>query len=272
MRLGVVSDLHLAMDPAISAAWHNAFDFAGLPGRIDRARAVFARADLDAVVVLGDVTHAGDEASARFALERLCAGLDAPVLVVAGNHDQMERDDRLERCLPGGCELLAADGARSFPLPLAGVAVERATEPGRTRWRDGGGLAGHEPVSLVASHFPVISRAERFAEHGLAYPRDLSNRGELRERLAGASAVVVLSGHVHARESHAEGNLLQLSAGALVEAPYELAIVDVRAVRDAVEVRRRSERLGPRAAGRDPVLAPDAETWTFGAAGWRRVT
>jgi predicted phosphodiesterase len=270
VRLALVSDLHLTMDPAISAAWHNAFDFAGLPDRLDRARAAFAEADADAVVALGDVTHAGDEASARFALERLCDGLDTPVLVVAGNHDQIERDDQLERCLPDGCELLAANGARSGSLPLSGVAVERDAEPGRTRWREGGELVGGEPVSVVASHFPVISRADRFAERGLAYPRDLSNREELRERLLGASPVVVLSGHVHARESHAEGNVLQLSAGALVEAPYELAMVDVEAAGAEVRVRRRVEALGPPPAGPDPVLAPADETWTFDAGEWRR--
>jgi len=270
VRLAVVSDLHLTMDPTARAAWHNAFDFAGLPARIDDARAAFERARVDAVVACGDVTHAGDEASARAVLERLSARLERPALVVAGNHDCLERDDQLECCVTGGCEMLTAAGVELAGMRVAGVAIERDAEAGTFRWTGAGELVGDERVSVVASHFPVLSRAERLAELGWAYPGDLTNRRALHERLLGAGPVVVLSGHIHARDSHARDNVLQLSAGALVEAPYEVAIVDVRVARAEVRVRRRVHVLGPPGARRDPVLAPADETWTFDAGGWRR--
>src|SRR5215207_4585072 len=123
VRLAFLSDLHLTLDPTTPAAWHNAFDFAGLPGRIVAARAAFQRAAVDAVVVCGDVTHAGDGASARAALERLSADFERPVLVVAGNHDCLERDDQLERCVTAGCEMLPPAGLVLDAMRLAGVAI-----------------------------------------------------------------------------------------------------------------------------------------------------
>ena len=260
MRLAVVSDLHLTLDPATSASWHNAFDFAGVPARIDAARALFERERVDGVLACGDLTHDGDEASARDAVERLSGLLDLPPLVVAGNHDCLERDDQLERC---GGEMLTAGGVELDGVRLAGVAIER--EAGRFRWTGAGEFAG---VRVVASHFPVLSRAERLEEHGLAYPGDLTNRQALHERLLGDGPVVALTGHIHARESHARDTVLQLSAGALIEAPYEVAIVDLRVTDGEVVVRRRVHELGGPAAQADPVLAPADETWTFDAAGW----
>lgn len=262
MRLGVVSDLHMTMAPETPAAWHNPFDFAGLPARVDAACAVFASAEVDAVVACGDVTHDGDEASARAAFERLSAGLDVPLLVVAGNHDCLEREDQLDRCLTGAAEMLTAAGVELAGVRVAGVPIERDGED-LMRWTG----AGSGRAGVVVSHFPVISRADRMSELGLKYAGDLTNREALHERLTGDAPVVVLSGHIHVREAHARGNVLQLAAGALVEAPYEVAVVDVADA--AARVGRRVHVLGPPPAGPDPVLAPERETWTFGSGGWR---
>jgi len=269
VRLGLVSDLHLTLDPARRAAWHNEYDFAGLSQRIGEARASFERAGVDAVVACGDLTHAGDEASARAVLERLSDGFGPPVLVVAGNHDTLERDDQLERCLSGGCELLAGRSLDSNGVRVTGVPIERDPDAGTSRWTGGTDPEGDGSVSIVASHFPVISRARRFAEAGLRYPRGLANRAELGQRLRGNAPVVVLCGHLHARESHAGENVLQLCTGALVEAPYEAAIVDVATSAGGADVRRQAETLGPPPAGPDPVLAPAEENWTFDGAAWR---
>src|SRR5215218_676388 len=270
MRLGIVSDVHLARVPAPAASWHNPFDFAGLPARIDAAGAAFDRAAVDAVVVCGDVAHAGDEASSRAVLERLSARVERPVLVVAGNHDCLERDDQLARCATGRCAMLTTAGVAVGGVRVAGVGIEHDADADAFRWTGDGELAAGERPLVVASHFPVVSRAERLAERGLAYPGDLANRDALEERLTGAGPVVVLSGHIHARDSHAHGSLLQLSAGALVEAPYEVAIVDVVAASPGIRVRRRALVLGPAEARHDPVLAPADETWALGAGGWRR--
>lgn len=267
VRIAVVSDLHVTLDQTASAAWHNDFDFAGVGARIDVARSTFERAGVDAVIACGDITHAGDEPSACAALERLSDGLGRRVFVVAGNHDCLERDDQLERCASGDCEMLTTTelpGAR-----LGGVPIERDREAGTFRWSGRGVFVGDDRVSVIASHFPVLSRAERLTELGLAYPGDLTNRHALCERLVGAGPALVLSGHIHARDSHVRDNVLQLSAGALVEAPYEAAIVDMRVGPREVRVRRRVQVFGPPATERSPVLAPADEAWTFRDGEWR---
>jgi len=260
----------MTMDPATRASWHNPYDFAGLPSRIDAARQAFARAGVDAAIVCGDVTHAGDAESVRAALGRLRTGLDCPVLVVAGNHDLLECDDRLERSMPVGCRMLPGEPVDVGAGRVVGVPVARDAVTRALCWTGAGELVDHGRVTVLASHFPVISRAERLRELGLAYPRDLGNREELYRQVADGGPAIVLSGHIHARESHAQGKVLQLSAGALVEAPYEAAIVDVSLWRRLVRVRRRAHVLGPPPAGPDPVLAPPDETWIFAAGSWWR--
>ena len=269
MRLGVVSDLHLAPHAAGPASWHGPYDFAGLRDRLDEAREAFERAGVDAVVACGDLAHAGDEVSVREAFARLAAGGAGPVLAVAGNHDCAQRDDQLARGLGERCRLLTATGVELGGARVAGVGIEREPDTDRFRWTGAGALAAEAPVHVVASHFPVLSRAERLAERGLAYPGDLLGRRALHQRLRGGGPVVVLSGHIHARESHARGAVLQLSAGALIEAPYEVAVVDVEPAGAAVRVRRRVHVLGPPPAAGAPVLAPADETWTYAGGGWR---
>jgi predicted phosphodiesterase len=270
MRLGLVSDLHVTMDPDRRASWHNPYDFAGVPGRIEAARAVFQRAGVDAVIACGDFTHDGDEQSTRLALGRLSADLGRPLLVVAGNHDLRERDDQLERCLPDGGRMLAANGwANANGVRLTGVPVERDATTRASRWTGEGVLVADGRPHVVASHFPVLSRAARMRELGLAYPRELDNRAELCDHVAGAGPAIVLSGHIHARESHANGNVLQLSAGALVESPYEVAVVDVRVSRGRVRVRRRAHSFGPPPAGPNPAIASADERWTFATGSWK---
>jgi predicted phosphodiesterase len=253
VRLGVVSDIHWSADPDARAEWHGPFDFAGLAERVDRARAEFRRARVDAVVVVGDLANAGDVASAKAVLDRLSSGLGRPLLVVAGNHDCDERDDMLA----GLCDLLTAtevDGQR-----VTGVPIARGDQC--YEWTGEVAPGG----TVVVSHFPVLSRDERLTSRGFKYAGDLPNRRELARRVGGDGPVVVLSGHIHARDTHAEGNVLQLSAGALIEAPHEVAIVDVEAQR----VRRRVSVLGPRVTPHDPVLAPADETWEFAGGEWQ---
>jgi predicted phosphodiesterase len=264
-RLGVLSDLHWPDDPATRAAWHNPYDFAGLPARLDAARELFARAGVDAVVVAGDLTHRGDEPSARAVLARLADGADRPVLVVAGNHDCFEADDRLAGCGPGAVRTLDAAGVEVAGTRAAGVAIGRDRESGG--YRSTGGVPS---APVVVSHFPVLSRAVRAADRGWSYPGDLLDHRRVASGLAALGRpVVVLSGHIHIRDGHVRGPLLQLSAGALIEPPFEAAVVDVERARGSVRVRREVHALGPSAGGRDPVLAPAQSSWTYARGRWR---
>jgi hypothetical protein len=78
----------------------------------------------------------------------------------------------------------------------------------------------------------------------------------------------VFCGHVHARASCAEGSVLQLTFGPLVEPPFECATVEIETRLDWLSIRRRSCRLGPVGAGSEPVFAPADELWAFSERGW----
>jgi hypothetical protein len=76
---------------------------------------------------------------------------------------------------------------------------------------------------------------------------------------------VALSGHIHTRCSQADGTVLQLTVGALIEPPFDATVVEI----EPTQVTRSARRLGPRASV-DPVLAPDRERWTWSGEGWAR--
>jgi predicted phosphodiesterase len=262
VRLGVVSDVHWHADGWPRASWHNPFDFAGVAARLDRALELFADADVDAVVVLGDLTHAGDEGSMRLVLDRLASfARHGLVLAVPGNHDCVERDDQLERCCIDGVGVPGGAGTEVGGLRVFGMAIETDVRSGAFRSKRDAALGR---VDVLLSHFPVLSRASRLAGRGLAYAGDLLDQEQLAEQVGRRDRpLLVLSGHLHARESHAFGPVLQLTAGALVEPPFEVAVVEVERGPSDVLVRRRAVRLGPSAGVRDPVFAPAQESWSY---------
>ena len=116
MRLGVLSDIHAVTDPSRREAWHNAYDFAGLEGRLRNARALFARERVELLVVLGDLAHDGDLASLRKVLGALGGG--PPLRLVGGNHDGARPTARLGEAgaaaaeLPGWRAATVAGGVR----------------------------------------------------------------------------------------------------------------------------------------------------------------
>ena len=257
LRLGVLSDIHLAAEPYPLACWHNRYDFAGLPDRLRAAVEQIVRAKVDALCVLGDVTHTGSAAAVR----PLACALDAaevPVLVVAGNHDSGHRSltDVLPRASAAPPEGTVLRGWR-----IAGVQVEEGgwfgarldSPPALDAW-------GEEPVVLL-SHFPLHSYAPSLAALGMPYPGDLVGRQAIADALAARRApTIVLSGHIHARARSYERGLLQLVTGALVEFPYECTLVEIT----STEVTRTAVPLGgPAPDGPDPSLAPAEESFAM---------
>ena len=262
LRLGVVADVHVAPLGEPPARWHNDYDFVGAPERLRRAVAFFAEEGVDGVVALGDLTHRDDEES-RLQVQSLLAGWDGPLWVVPGNHD-------LAAGLASANESadLEAPGAR-----LAGLDIQEADDGFRATsvlpvdsWKD--------DLTILASHFPLISRADELASRGLPYAGDLVARDALLAALVSRAApTVVLSGHLHVRDACSSGSLLQLSLAALVEHPFECAIVEVSSGGDLPLVTRRAEPLATVAhAERDPLLAPATESWGFTGEDWERVT
>jgi predicted phosphodiesterase len=272
-RLGVLTDVHLAPLPQPRRSWHNPYDYAGAAGRLDRALQVIAEEQVDAIALLGDLTEHGDPSSLESFLDRLGAPA-CPVHLVGGNHDcWRDPDGRFPAAVRERSELVripAVEGALVDGLRIAGVFVER---------RDGSIVAkdglptdawGEEPV-VILSHYSALSRADRLRAAGLAFSGDLANLAAVRDPLLGRTApTIVLSGHLHVRDACSAGSVLQLHFAALIEHPFELAIVDVAAEDDGLAVHRRCRSLQAGAeVAVDPLLAPAEQGWAFDGRGWR---
>ena len=264
MRLGFVTDVHWTTGQPGYLGWHNKWDFEGLPERLAATAEHLAETEL--VVLSGDISSGGDLESIAHVLRELSG---VPVVAVTGNHDVDEGEGVLAAAVSDRSSLAQPAGVVHGPLRVAGVQVmadgdgyATVVGPETAAWGDG--------LAVLVSHFPAISRAETFAAEGFEYPGDLRDREALLEPLAARPApTVVLCGHIHARDSHAEGPVLQLVGGALIEAPYECAIVDVDP--EGLVVSRESHRLSGPAVKRTPVFAPEREAWRFDGLVWSSI-
>jgi predicted phosphodiesterase len=277
MRFGLVSDLHWMQEPPPAAAgWHGmGSDFAGVRERLDRALAHFAAAEVDRIVIAGDLSHHGDRESA-LALLRALEPASAPVLVVVGNHDLGDGDpDGLARAVAEaaipGVSLARPEGEAVEWLRIAGVHVGASEGWFEASLAAFSAAAIRQPGPLLlVSHYPVLSLATEVAARGLPYPGDLLDRDAIASELTARSEpAIVLGGHLHVRATHTSGPVLQLSAGALVEPPYECAVVEVeRDTEGVVSVSRSCQRLRDQHGAGEPILSPDRETWSFDGRLW----
>jgi predicted phosphodiesterase len=240
LRLGVVSDIHWCPDVNRVDYWHEALDFAGVSLRLGTALAYFDDCAVDAVVLLGDLSHDGDSDSLD-AVRRLCAEhWSGPLFVVAGNHDLVD-------------ELPDAGDVGRIPL------VKKLS---------GGDLSPSGPLVLL-THYPLLSQKAVFEERGFKYAGCDDHADEVVARLLERSApTVVLCGHVHARESRSNESILQLTVGALIEPPFECAIVELETSPEHFTLHRHSHRLASTGVGVEPVFAPADENWAFQESGW----
>lgn len=269
MKLGVLSDLHWSVAPDASARWHAPYDFDGLAARCAETVGALAARGCDVLVVAGDVTHDGDRASCEAALDCILSVSPIPVAVVEGNHDV-----RLERALVPRRADVCDGWGRAEALAHEELVALRAIGVDRDgRWaRDcGPSLAADGLATVVVSHYPLVPHADRLAVAGLPFPGELADRGLWLELLAATGMpTVVLSGHVHVRDTACHDNVLQICVPALVERPHEAAVVDVDPLGGVVRCTRIDGKLGAASArGAEPwLLAPADERWTFAGGSW----
>ena len=258
MRIGVLSDLHCELEPA-GSRWINVFEPEHLDERTDAALAWFSEAQVDLILLLGDVVQFANLSDLEHMFSRLATANVAPLATVGGNHDLRLGEEFADCARTHGIRLLHED-----PLELVtGVGVGRGPAPPQYVGQLGGWGGGSDLV-VVASHFPLLSEASRVAAAGLPYAGDLVNRLDLEGRLRSDSRPkLVLSGHIHARCSTHDGALLQFTVGALIEPPFDATLVEV----DGASVRRTARRLGEIAVT-DPVFAADDELWQWTGDRW----
>ena len=264
MRIGVLSDLHCELEPA-GSRWINAFEPEQLDRRTDAALAWFSEAQVDLILLLGDIVQFDKPSDLAHVFTRLAAAEVAPLATVNGNHDLRLGEEFAVSARDHGIRLLYDEPFELDGVAVTGVAVDRGPAPPKYVGRPGCGGDGADLV-VVASHFPILSEASRVAGAGLPYAGDLVNRADVEDHVrSGAQPTVVLGGHIHARCSTHDGPLLQFTVGALIEPPFDSTIMEVDAA--ARSVRRTARRLGEIAVT-DPVFAGDDERWQRSDGRW----
>jgi predicted phosphodiesterase len=283
LRLGVIADPHLALERIEDAAWHNPYRLADAHERLDTALAHPLLDRVDVVAILGDLAHFGDRTSVRYVVDAVANDV-RPAILLSGNHDVLTRGVRLE-------DEVRARGAAHVVSPLASTPDAPAV---KAFLAAGVGLAVHEVTGLTdrgpqpfdvhgsrladldpsasfdvcLTHFPLLSFEDRCREAQLLYSAHLSQLAPPPAALpANTGAVVVLSGHLHVRATTTAANVLQLAFAALVEAPYEVAVVELDTERSSVAYRCASV-LEPDTE-RIPVLDPAEGRWSFDPASSR---
>ena len=278
MRLGVIADAHLSPPGTKVSAFYTGYESPYTVAAYRLALRRCAKEGVDGVVLLGDLSHSGDDRSLETGVG-LAAETVRRVWAVSGNHDCFERMDALE----GAIRRVAAENVRlASPASevtereprVAGLCVTsgRGGYKARTNGRWGVEDWGDEPVVWL-SHYPMVTFAEEVTRASLIYGDDLEDLKEVAcPLLARAAPTVVVSGHIHLRHDCVAGKVLQLSCAALVEPPFEITLLDFEIdpeVRgDRIVVRRRNVSLVSRSAVSCPVMSPPRQEWVFEAGEW----
>jgi 3',5'-cyclic AMP phosphodiesterase CpdA len=230
-RIAALTDTHVAPTGEPETYWHNRHEFDTALGRVEAAARIARERDADLCVMAGDIAHHGDLESMSQVIERLDqSGIET--FIVPGNHDVVGRSGAVRRALahtrPRGVRLAGPNWTQlDAQIVLAGADLRGKGDDFWTR-----GPARHMPdttkLAIWLSHFPVISRMERFDGAGLAYAGDARDCDRVRADLrASGVPTVVISGHLHARDAVVLPDLLEISVAASIEPPFELALVDI---------------------------------------------
>jgi calcineurin-like phosphoesterase family protein len=266
MRLGVVTDVHLAQLPHTTARWHNEFDFAGAGRRLRKSLRLLSACGVDAVVVLGDLTESGDRASLDQSVGILAtAGL--PTLLVPGNHDCIESTRAMPDAVARAGGGLAMAGPAALSVNGLGVAGVSLATPAAGRGFAAAELPQMAERLVLLSHYPLLSRREAVTAAGYKYAGDLVGRERLAAHVDGRAAVAI-SGHLHVRDAVSDGPLLQLLLPAMIEPPYACAVVEVGG--DPFQASYLAIPVQPTPEGLDvPLFVPESATWVLEDGAWR---
>jgi predicted phosphodiesterase len=275
MKIGVVTDAHLASTGEPVAAFHNPYDFANARRNLERALDRHHAVGVDTIAMLGDLAHAGDDASHALGFMLLETG-GIPVWIVPGNHDTDEEifalADRISARTGTPVRALDETGETVEGLRVAGLPI-RAVDP-VDRWTPAlpdVAAWGDEPA-LLLTHFALISRERVALDAGFKYAGDVVNQPEIAAALQGRTApTVVLHGHHHVRDAAVAGPVLQIGCAALIEPPHETALVEIELHDREMAVRVEHTAVAPSSVAHLPVIAPPTGAWRFAQGRWETI-
>jgi hypothetical protein len=272
VRIGIITDVHLAPAGHPPAAFHNPYALEQAGERFQRALKRCVLAGTDIIAMLGDLSHLGDEESLTRGIA-LAAASRRPVWMVPGNHDLGECDDALPRAIARAgaahVRLAPAAGVELGGTRLAGVGLARGAMNGGFRANaTSAGQWGYGRV-LLLSHFPLLSLREQADLAALKYAGDLEELAgvvtPIRQRPA---PTIVVHGHLHLGHVMACGPILQISCAPLVEPPHAVTLLQLESAADGLVVRRYESLIAPDSTASLPHLSAADQTWRFAAGAW----
>ena len=223
-RIGVVSDVHVTPDVDRTGRWNELIHYDRALPRLAMALEWFEEEDVDAILVLGDLTEDGDDGSLTQALDAVQDQVDRPTYLFAGNHDGELLETFSQQVDARPPLALVPDGlVRGVPFGTAHIDWH-----GGFRFTAELNAPDTDDLLVLATHFPLISRSRAVQARGLRYAGDLEDVETHTKALsARTSPTVVLSAHLHVDDVHAEGRTLQLVNPPVVEGEGGASLVTV---------------------------------------------
>jgi hypothetical protein len=276
VRLGVITEVHIVPPGSPPGVWHNPFLFDQAEALFRDAVARCVKENVDAIALLGDLTHYADAGS--FAVvRRVLETVELPVYVLPGNHD-LERGPQpmgaFQRALDLPNVILPPVNMALTPgIDLALIGLEPGDGEQRYAAVHSRAVTGNDPaLTVVLTHFPPFAMADMLAGAGLKHAGDLTNREPWLAALAGIPGpVLVVNGHLHVHATIEAGRVLQLSAAALIEPPHDVTILTLGIDENSHPwAGRRATGLFEVPGVSLPVLSAREECWRFDAGSWRQ--
>lgn len=293
MKLAIIGDPHLALPRGGGAPSSDPYLDLDLGRKLhhDSPRllaatldAVNAEPDVDAALLLGDMTRDG-ELFNHEAAAGLLSRLRMPYYLLAGNHDYLRRRaphvtypdcERLDRDtfiefyrgrglpeprahyaveLPGGVELLVLDSNRTLAELEAqgvGIAVQDHgyVAPEQLSWLEGrlDEAQRHGRVPLLAVHHALLAQSPvEQPGHPLAATFGfwrVTNDADVLALARRYRVPLVLSGHLHAQSVNVEHGVANLISSATVSYPHTWRVLTISDNMLHVETRSLSTALG----------------------------
>ncbi len=274
-RLGIVSEPHIVPPGTTPQRWHNPFlsDQAELLARKAFSQCLEQR--VDAIAILGDLTHFADAGS--FAVvRRVLETVELPIYILPGNHDLDTSERPLQvfhRALDLPHVIVApANLALTSEIDLMLVGLQPGAEEHRFAGIRSHAATGNQTKLTVAlTHFPAFAMAGMLAEAELKHAGDLVDREVLLASLAETPGpLLIVNGHLHVHATIADGPRLQLSVAALIEPPHDATILTIGFTdTGAPWVERQAIGLVQTPGVSLPVLSARDERWHVDDGAWR---
>jgi len=278
LRFGVLTDLHLAPLDTPPVSLHGPLRFDLGAGLLTTAMQRLAEMQIDGLLVLGDLAHFGDEEHMRQVIVALGA-CPKPVWIVPGNHDLELDPDMISKVVEDHpttvCISTTAGDLFAEMVGISGLAL-RTTEDGAdiALGSLSAALTGDHPFTLMLSHFPVISRREAALALGKDFGEDLHGMVDMCAHLSSLSVPqFVVHGHFHMQDAVCCGTLLQFGFSSLVEAPHNVAVVDVwKLPGDVWRVEAKSfSAICDAPIDPAPTIQPLCWNWAYQEGQWRQL-